>query len=121
MLLTNSEIEQATDRAKTAFPNFTDWEYNNEKNENYFGFSLWGQFILNPEDMMPRRFFITLDTYEEKWNGHLTIGQPCYLWSSTDVGDAHLIDTEFCKTLEDTITALKVEIANLFRDFSIIS
>jgi hypothetical protein len=40
---------------------------------------------------MPQCFFITLDTYEEHWYGHLTIGQHCYLWSSADVGDAHLV------------------------------
>jgi hypothetical protein len=70
---------------------------------------------------MPRYFFITFDTYEETWHGHLTIGQPCYLWSSADVGDAHLLDTESCKTIEDAIEALKAEIVNLFRAFSTVS
>ncbi len=120
MLLTELEIQQVIEQTKTAFPNFTDWEYNNERNGEYFGFSLWGQLVLNTEDQMPRRFFITLDTFEEKWSGHLTIGQPCYLWSSADVGDAHIIDTESSQTWGDAITALKVEIANLFRDFSAI-
>ena len=120
MIVTEREVQQAIEQAKTTFPNFTDWEYNNEINEAYFGFSLWGQFVLNPEDQMPRRFFITLDTYEENWHGYLTIGQHCYLWSSADVGDAHLLDTESCKTLEDAVAALKVEIINLFRAFSAI-
>ena len=67
---------------------------------------------------MSKYFFITLDTYEENWYGHLTIGQPCYLWSSADVGDAHLIDTDSCKTLEHAIATLKGDIGSLLRAFS---
>lgn len=118
MLLTEPEIQQSIEQAKTAFPHFTNWKYNNEVDGEYFGFSLWGEFALNPEDLMPRRFFITLDTYEEGWYGHVTIGQHLYLWSSVDVGDAHLLDTDSCNTLEDAITALKGEIVNLFKAFS---
>ena len=77
MLLTECEIQRILEQAKTAFPHFIDWEYNNEINEDYFGFSLWGRFVLDPEDQMPRCFFITLDTYKESWHGHVTIGQPC--------------------------------------------
>lgn len=66
MLLTEREIQQAIEQAKTAFPHFTDWQYKNEINGEYFGFSLWGEFVLNPEDLMPRRFFITLDTIRRK-------------------------------------------------------
>lgn len=120
MLLTEHEVKKVIEQAKSAFSNFTDWEYNNETKKEYFGFSLWGKFVLNPEDQIPRRFFITFDTYEENWYGHLTIGQPCYLWSSADVGDAHLLDTGSCKTLEDAMEALRVEIGNLFRVFSAI-
>ncbi len=120
MLLTEHEIQHVIEYTKTAFPHFTDWEYNNEINEDYFGFSLWGQFVLEPEDYMAPCFFITFDTYEESWRGHVTIGQPCYFWSSADVGDAHLLDTEPYKTLEDAIAALKEEIINLFRAFSVV-
>lgn len=66
MLLTEPEIKQVLEQVKVAFPNLTDWEYNNEKNDEYFGFSVWGQLVVNPEELMPRRFFITLDTYESK-------------------------------------------------------
>lgn len=67
MLLTEPEIQQVLEQVKVAFPNLTDWEYNNEKNEEYYvGFSVWGHFVNNPEELMPRRFFITLDTYESK-------------------------------------------------------
>lgn len=120
MLLEEQEIQQAIERAKAAFPNFTDWKYNNDQNESYWGFSLWGQCILDPEEPMSRRFFVTLNTYEEMWQGHLTIGQPCYFWSSADAGDAHLLDTKPCDTLEDAISALKVEMLNLFRAFSVV-
>jgi hypothetical protein len=79
--LKEPEIQQSIEQAKTAFPNLTDWEYNNyDKNKDYLGFTLWGQFVLNPEDKTytQQRFFITLDTSEENWYGHLTIGQPCF-------------------------------------------
>ncbi|MGE3537880.1 MAG: hypothetical protein AB7N91_10660 [Candidatus Tectimicrobiota bacterium] len=119
MLLTEFEVQQAIAQTKAAFPHFTDWEYRNEINGEYFGFSLWGQFILNPEDQIPPRFFITLDTYAEHWYGHLTIGQHCYLWSSADVGDAHLVDTESYNTLEEAIAALKMKTAKLCQALSI--
>jgi hypothetical protein len=117
-ILTESEVQQVMERVKTAFPFFTNWEYNNEKNEEYFGFSVWGELVINPEDLMPRRFFITLDkNHENKWQGCLTIGQHSYLWSSADVGDAHLLDTKPCETLEETIVALKAKMLELFRAF----
>jgi len=119
MLLTELEIQQVLEQAKVAFPNFTDWEYNNEINQEYFGFSLWGQFVLDPEELMSRRFFITLDTYKEQWRSHLTIGQPSYLWSSADVGDAHLLSTGDHASLDDAITALKEEMLLLFKAFSV--
>lgn len=93
--------------------------YSNDKTGEYDGFALWGQLVLNPAEQRPQRFFITLDTYEEQWDGHLTIGQPCYLWTSADVGDAHLVDTESCHTLEEAIAALKMEMAKLCKAFSI--
>ncbi|MBG1267354.1 hypothetical protein [Nostoc sp. WHI] len=117
MLLTEPEIQQVLDKAKAAFPNLNDWEYNNEKNGEYFGFSMWGEFVLNPEELMPRRFFITLDTYEYKWQGCLTVGQHSYLWSSADVGDAHLLDTEGCESLEEAIAVLKAKMVELLAAF----
>ncbi len=116
MLLTEPEIQQVIEQAKTTFPNFTDWEYNNEKNEGYSGFSLWGQFVLNPGD---NSFFITFDTNQENWYGYLTIGQPCYFWTSADVGDAHLLHTKPCQTIDNAMAALKTEIVNLFSAFSV--
>ncbi|NET16436.1 MAG: hypothetical protein F6K08_28260 [Okeania sp. SIO1H6] len=120
MLLTEVQIKEVIEKAKTAFPNFTGWEYNNEVNGEYFGFSLWGKFVLERENLMQRNFFITLDTYQEKWRGSLTIGLHSYLWTSADFGDAHLLDTDDCDCLEDAISALKTEMKQLFQTFSVI-
>ena len=120
MILTETQIQQAIEQAKAGFPHFTDWEYNNEKNGEYFGFSLWGKFVLDPENLMSRCFFITLDTYEEKWRGSLSIGQHSYLWSSADVGDAHLLYTDDCDSIEEAILVLKREMKKLFTAFSVI-
>ena len=120
VLLTEREVQQAIEQTKTKFPHLTDWEYNNEKHEDYSGFTLWGQLTLEPEEIMPRCFFITFDRYQENWRGYLTIGQHSYFWSSTDVGDAYLLDTDSCQTLEEAITALKAEMAKLFRAFSVV-
>ncbi|MCL1474308.1 hypothetical protein [Argonema antarcticum] len=117
MILKEPEIHQVLEQVKAAFPNLTDWEYNNEKNQEYFGFSVWGEFVLNAEELMAQRFFITFDTYEDKWRGYLTIGLPNYLWSSANVGDAHLVDTDRCEFLEEAITALKAKIVELLRGF----
>jgi len=120
MLLTEPEIQRVLEQVKTAFPNLTDWEYNNEKNQEYFGFSVWGKFVIKSEEVvMPREFFITLDiNHEDKWEGCLTIGQPNYLWSSADVGDAHLVDTEPCETVQEAIAALKSKILELSHNFT---
>lgn len=119
MILTETQIQEVLDQAKTAFPYFTEWEYNNEKNAEYFGFALWGQFVLDPEEFMPQCFFITLDTYQDKWRGTLTIGQHSYLWSSADVGDARLLDTNNCDSVDEAIFQLKTKILKLFKAFSL--
>ncbi|AFY33150.1 hypothetical protein [Calothrix sp. PCC 7507] len=118
MILTEAEIQQVLAQAQAAFPNLTNWEYINEKNSEYFGFSVWGEFVLNPEVLMSRSFFITLDTYEDKWQACLTVGQHSYLWSSADAGDAHLLDTEPCESLEEAITLLKAKMVQLLAAFS---
>jgi hypothetical protein len=114
MLLTEPEIYSALEQAKLAFPHFTDWEYQNEAGGDYFGFALWGQVVPNPEELMSRRFFITLDTYEEQWRGCLTIGMHSYLWSDANMGDAHLLSTDLYDSLEEAIVALKAEMRHLF-------
>ncbi len=106
MLLTEAEIRRSIERVKAAFPRFADWKHINEIDESYTGFSLWGEFVPEPNEPVPRRFFITFDTYKATWRGHLTIGQHCYFWSSADVGVSHLLDTGPCATLEHAITTL---------------
>ena len=117
-MLTELEIQQNLEQVKVAFPNLTKWEYNNEKNQEYFGFSIWGQFAVNSDELMPRLFYVTFDIYDNEWQGHLTVGQPCYLWSSADVGDAHLLETEACASLGEAIASLKVKIASFSQAFS---
>jgi hypothetical protein len=118
VLLNATEIRRTVERVKEAFPRFVDWEYVNEIDESHTGFALWGEFIPDPNELRPRLFFVTFDTYETTWSGHLTIGQHCFFWSSADVGDAHLLDTDPCATLEDAIMTLKGQITDLFDAFS---
>lgn len=119
MILSEAEIQHVVAQAQTAFPAFAEWTYHNAKNEDYFGFSLWGSFRPNPEVLMPHTFFITLATYEQQWTGHFTIGQHAYLWSSADMGDAHLVDSDACDSVEGAIASLKTEIKKLFDALSI--
>jgi hypothetical protein len=118
VLLTESEIQRSLQRVQAAFPRFLHWDYNNEINDSYPGFSLWGEFVPAPNEPMPQSFFVTFDTDETTWRGHLSIGKPCYFWSSADYGDAYLVDTIPCATLEDAITGLQRRMADLFRALS---
>lgn len=113
MILSAPEIRSSLDLATAAFPRFSDWEHDNEVNESYSGFALWGEIAADPDESVPRSFFVTFDTYEASWRGHLTIGKPCYYWSSADFGDAELVDTGPCTSLGDAIASLKGEMRNL--------
>ena len=114
MLLSKAEIRESIACVKAAFPRFTKWKHHNEIDDSYPGFALWGEYVPDPKDDMPRYFFITFDVYEKMWSGHLTIGQHSYFWSSADFGDAHLVDSDPCATLEEAITSLKNQMATLF-------
>lgn len=120
MLLTQLELEHVLRQVRTAFPNLVDWEYNNEVDADYFGFTIWGRFVPqeDAESLSERRFYVTFDIYQDKWRGTVTIGQHSYLWTSADVGDAHLVSTEPCASLEEAIAALKVKIADVAKAFS---
>lgn len=122
MLLTESEIEDALRQVKAAFPNLSEWEYSNEIDEEYFGFTAWGCFVLPEDDdsLLQRRYYITFAIDQNQWRGTLTIGQHNYLWTSADVGDAHLLSTEPYANLAEAIAALKVKIADLAKAFSAI-
>ncbi|MEM8640057.1 MAG: hypothetical protein AAGG51_14765 [Cyanobacteria bacterium P01_G01_bin.54] len=119
MILTDSKIELALAEAQAAFPNFTDWQYMNDPdNSDYMEcFTMWGEFVANPEEMMSRRFFVTLVAHQDTWSGSLTIGQHQYLWSSADFGDAYLVGGGAGDSLGEAIAALKGAIATLFQAF----
>ncbi len=118
MILTPPEIRGSLERARAAFPRFSGWDHHNAIDESYPGFSLWGEYIPKPDEPMPQSFFVTFDTGETSWAGHLSIGKPCYFWSSADCGDANLLDTGPCATLEDAIASLKRQMADLFAALS---
>src|ERR1700678_3084880 len=101
MLLKQEDITRSLKLAKEEFPRLTKWEYSNEIDESYPGFALWAEHVLESEDGLHRCFYVTFTAFESSWTGCLTIGQPSYFWSSADVGDAHLLDTERCATLQE--------------------
>jgi hypothetical protein len=114
VILTESEIRSCLKQARAAFPCYSQWEYNNEVNESYSGFALWGELVPEPNESMPQSFFATFDTHQATWTGHLTIGKHCYFWSAADCGDAHLVDAGPCATLQEAITSLKQRMTDLF-------
>jgi hypothetical protein len=114
MILKDAEVRRSLEVAEAAFPRFDNWQYNNEENSEFTGFALWGELVPDPSESMPHCYFVTFETYRKNWRGHLTIGQHQYFWSSADVGDAHLIGTDDCVTLDDAIAALRARIADLF-------
>ncbi len=117
MLLTKPEVRRSIACVKTAFPRFGKWKHSNDGDSSHPGFALWGEFVPNPRARMSEHFFITFitfDIYGTAWNGCLSIGQHSYFWSSADAGDARLIDTNPCPTLEDAIAALKNKMARVF-------
>jgi hypothetical protein len=122
LLLPQSEIDGVLRQVRAAFPNLVEWEYSNEVDAEYFGFTIWGCLVAQEDDesLLKRRFYVTFDIYQDRWRGTLTIGQHSYLWTSADVGDAHLVSTEPCASLDEAIAALKVKIADLAKAFSAI-
>jgi hypothetical protein len=107
MLLTTAEIERCMAALKRAFPRFGEWEFNNERNDSYSGFSVWGNLTAAQDDPSAAQFFVTFGTEGDKWLGYLTVGKPSYYWSSADAGDADLLATEACTSLEEAIAALR--------------
>lgn len=75
-----SEVQQALEQVKAAFPDLHNWEYMNEENRDYLGFTLWGQFEMKDSEgklpRLPRRFFVAFIKFDESWGANLTIGQP---------------------------------------------
>jgi hypothetical protein len=110
MVLNGVEILRCQSLVKPAFPQFADWQYMNERNDSYAGFCIWGRHRIEQEDLQSPKLFVTFATSGEKWSGHLTVGKHCYYWSSTEEGDAYLLDTKKCDTLEAAIASLKKQI-----------
>jgi hypothetical protein len=121
MLLADHDMQHALEQVQTAFPSLTQWAYTNVSDDerSLDGCSLWGQWVLRSEACTARDFSLTFATHAEHWSGHRTIGQHSYFWTSADVGDAHLLDTEACATLEEAIVALKAAIARLCHALSV--
>jgi len=122
VLLAEAEVEPVLEMLKEAFPKLSDWEYCNEKDGDHNGFTIWGRLTIGDgdDDLSARDYYVTFDIYAEqgqgqgRWRGTLSIGQHSYFWSSADAGDASLLDTAFCVSLSEAITALKSKI----RDFA---
>ena len=114
MFLPEAEIQPTIDKVKAAFPGFTDWEFNNEKNDFYHSFSVWGEFVFDDSTMPRIIFFITFDCWQQKWCGHLTSGKPQYYWSDTEDGDACLVHTGNHDSLDAAIVGIKTKQRGLF-------
>ena len=113
--LSTEQANQAVALASSAFPTFIDWEFEHEGAEPGFGFSMWGEYIPEGDDkLLPRRFFVTFDRYRGDWQGHVTIGKRSYIWPRPRGGDAWLVQTRSCDSLEEAIEALQSEMAKLF-------
>jgi hypothetical protein len=120
MLLTENQVQEIMEKAKTAFPRFSGWECMNEPDSEYTGFTAWGQFVHDPEEKMPQVFFVTFSIFRERWGGYLTTGQHLYRWSSTKYGDAHLLGTKYCDSFDTAVAELKNKILTLFQAFSVV-
>jgi len=116
MLLSEAEVQRCLTLVERAFPRFNQWEFVNEPDESYSGFCVWGRYQANPDSSSPG-FFVTFCSSRNRWTGHLTVGKHCYYWSSADVGDAHLLGTDACSTIEESIVALKRSIQDLATAF----
>ncbi|MBC7881031.1 MAG: hypothetical protein H7Y37_06810 [Anaerolineae bacterium] len=119
MLLTENQVQEIMEKAKTAFPRFSDWDCMNEPDSEYTGFTLWGKFILDLDQRGSQIFFVTFSIFRESWRGELTTGQHAYRWSSTEDGDAHLLGSKYCESFEIAVAELKNKILTLFQAFSI--
>lgn len=120
MLLAENQVQEIIEKAKISFPDFTEWEYMNEPDRSYTGFTLWGKFVLDREEKMPQVFFVTFSIFRERWGGDVTTGQHAYRWSSTNYGDARLLATKYCDSFDIAVAELKNKILTLFQAFSVI-
>jgi len=122
LFLPAAEVEPVLDQLRVAFPHLTEWQYCNKSDFDHFGFTVWGCFTMpdHTDSLTSRRFYVTFDLYENQWRGTLSIGMHNYLWSSADMGDAILANTEPCADLTGAVGKLKEKIADLARAFSVL-
>lgn len=113
-----AELQQALALARQAFPKLSGWQAELVDEFRRQEISVWGVAVFEEESFNPRRFFVTLNTFEGKWRGALTIGKHAYLWTEADCGDAYLVQTAPQDSIESAIVELSREIAVLFQTFS---
>lgn len=109
--LPGPQVGRAVKAVREAFTGFSEWDSVNEDDGDHFGFTVWGERLLEGD----RVFYVTLEQTAMGWRGHLTMGQHFYMWTSADFGDACLASTETCASLDEAVAALKAEISSLFR------
>ena len=71
------------------------------------GLTVWGAYAPDPDALTGPCYFVTFTQVQGAWRGDFTVGKPAYYWSSANVGDAQLLHTPACATLEEAIAALK--------------
>jgi len=64
VLLSAAEIRRSVERAKAAFPRFVNWEHINAIDDSHPGFSVWGEFVPEPDEPTSRSFFVSSDNNE---------------------------------------------------------
>jgi len=115
MRLADADLPTALALVAARLPRRTGWQYRNQPDDEHPGFTVWGEFVLSPDEDRAPRFFITFGLGPDGWPGDLTVGQHAYFWTSADVGDAYLLTTPPCATLEEAIAALKTAMRQLAR------
>jgi hypothetical protein len=100
-------LQDALNVMKAHFPRLSDWDYHEQADQDDRGLTVWGTYAPYPEVLMGPCYFVTFTQVQGAWRGEFTVGKPAYYWSSANVGDAQLLWTASCATLENAITALK--------------
>lgn len=113
MSLSPQDKSRPLELAQSAFPAFPRWK-TADADDEHDDFCVWGELEIEDGPYRSRRFFVTLSVHQGRWRGHLTIGRHASMWTSADVGDAFLVSTGFCDTVEEGLAALRDEISNLF-------
>ncbi|MCP5124877.1 MAG: hypothetical protein H6973_04350 [Gammaproteobacteria bacterium] len=100
-------IQDVLNVMKAHFPRLSDWDYHEQADPDYRGLTVWGAYAPDPDALTGPCYFVTVTQVQGAWRDDFTVGKPACCWSSANVGDAQLLDTPECATLEEAITALK--------------